>query len=92
MLFFPAFCSKKVKHCFKLTFSFEPKRTDVEAVLNLVKLLILSWQFLQIRGDVLMVIFIPSMFSICCGKAFHFPGTLNMFVNRLAWLVISHKQ
>ena len=89
---FPSFCGEKVKHSFELTFSFKPKRTDVADVLNLEKLLILSSQFLQIRRDSPRVIFIPSTFSICCGKAFRFPGTLNMFVNRSAWLVVSHKQ
>ena len=64
---------------FELTFSFKPKRTDVADVLNLEKLLILSSQFLQIRRDSPRVIFIPSTFSICCGKAFRFPGTLNPY-------------
>ena len=79
-------------HRLELTFSFKPMRTDVADVLYLEKLLILSSQLLQIRRGAPVVISIPSTFLICCGKPFHCPETLNMFVNRSGWLVVSHKQ
>ena len=89
---FPGFCGEKFRHRLELTFSFKSMRTDIADVLYLEKLLILNSQLLQIRRGAPVVISIPSTFLICCGKPFRCPGTLNMFVNRSGWLVVSHKQ